>query len=390
MRRLKIGVWLLEKYDPTTGGGFGYYSELIECISKTKFSNADICFLGEHNSTHDKVGQHKYYSVKLRMRNGVLPRLIKLIGTKIFRINPIINYYQNLDKKQYQLLHNICDIIYYPTQFCKYENFPFIYTLWDLGHITTFAFPELSNDDIFEGRKKHFDRIPFKALMVFCESETGKKDTINYLRLNEDRIRVLPLIPSGVIAEKNVPSKPKMVDSDCIFIHYPAQFWAHKNHYNLICAFCLIADKFPTLKLILSGSDYGNKPYITKTIEENNLEDRVIDLGFIPLTELKWLYVHSKGLIMPTLLGPTNMPQLEALALNCPVAISDIPGHREQMGDNAIYFNPLDIEDIKNAIENLINSNYKLKASLLPTIQSNMVLLDKYFAELKLLRHTWA
>lgn len=389
MRRIKIGVWLHENYIPTLGGAFGYYSELIECISKTKFSNANICFLGEHSSNLDNIGYYKYHSIKSRKRNGVLHQVLMLIGTKIFHFNTIKNYFQNLDKKQNELLHTICDIIYYPTPMCKYENFPFIYTLWDLGHLTSYAFPEFSIGGNFEGRKYHSDRIPFKALMVFCESETGKKEAVHYLRLNEERIRILPLIPSGVISEKNVPVRPKMIGQECFFIHYPAQFWAHKNHYNLIYAFSLITNKFPSLKLILTGSDHGNKAYITKTIKENNLEDRVIDLGFVSLEELKWLYIHSKGLIMPTLLGPTNMPPLEALILNCPVAVSDIPGHREQLGDNVIYFNPLDIKEIKKAIENLIDYSVKPTSPHFPIIQSNMTLLDKYFAELTIIRQMW-
>ena len=395
MQRLKIGVWIEENYIPTAGGGFGYYSELIGCISKTKFSNADICFLGERSSNPINIGYYKYFSVKWRQqKKRVCPLLIKLIGTKLFHINTITNYYQNLDKKQneslYSELHNICDIIYYPIPMCKYENFPFIYTLWDLGHLNTYAFPEVSNNGVFEERKKHYDKIPFKALMILCESEAGKNDAIYYLRLNKERLRVLPLFPSGVISENVVPCKPHIINSDSIFIHYPAQYWAHKNHYNLICAFRLIANKYPYLKLILTGSDQGNKTYVRKTIKEYNLEDCVIDLGFVPLEELKWLYTHSKGLIMPTLLGPTNMPPLEALTLGCPVAVSDIPGHREQLGDNAIYFNPLDIEEIKNAIVNLISNNVKQTVSNFPTIQTNMDLLDKYFAELKTIRHTWA
>lgn len=395
MRRLRIGVWLHENYRPTVGGGYGYFTELVDCISQTKFSNADICFIGEHTSNIDKVGNYKYYSVKWRQRkNSVLSKFIKVFGTRVFHINTIKKYYANLDKKQNESicseLHSYCDIIYYPVPMCRFQNFPFIYTLWDLGHLSTYAFPEVSNEGIFEGRKDHHDKIPFKALMVLCESETGKIDAIHYLRLNQERIRVLPLFPSGVISENIVPAKPRSIDSDLVFVHYPAQFWAHKNHYNLICAFSSLVNKYPTLKLVFTGSDKGNKTYITKIIRERNLEERVIDLGFISVEELKWLYTHSKGLVMPTLLGPTNMPPLEALALNCPIAISDLPGHREQLGAFAIYFNPLNVEEIKNAIELLLKSPIKPPTQPLSTIQTNMVLLDNYFAELKVIRHTWS
>lgn len=390
MRKLRIGVWLLENSVPALGGVYGYYSELVNCISNTKFSDVNICFLGDHHIEVDNIGYYKYYAIKGReRRNRKILRFINLFSSTIFSFRAIKSFYQNLEKKQNESLHKICDIIYYPIQMCQYENFPFIYTLMDLGHLNSYAFPEVCNDGIFEERKDHFDRIPFKALMVFCESESGKMDAIHYLRLKDERLRVLPLFPSGVISEGLVCEKPYMMDLDWFFIHYPAQFWAHKNHYNLICAFRMIADKYPNLKLILTGSDHGNKTYITKTIREFNLVDRIIDLGFVALGELKWLYLHSKGLIMPTLLGPTNMPPLEALALGCPVTVSDLPGHREQLGNFATYFDPLNVEDIKNAIENLINNDIKQKASIFPTIKKNMLLLDKYFSEIKTIRQTW-
>ena len=39
------------------------------------------------------------------------------------------------------------------------------------------------------------------------------------------------------------------------------------------------------------------------------------------------------------------------MALSCPVAISDIFGIREQLGDAAIYFNPESVDEIKNAMK---------------------------------------
>ena len=394
MQKLRVGVWLRKNYNPTDGGGYGYYSELVDCISKTEFSNAEICYLGEHTLEQDSIGYYKYYTIKGQQRRmGFVLRWIKIFGTRAFRISFIQRYCYALEKKQnetlYSHLHDICDVIYYPLPMCRFSNYPFIYTLWDLGHLSSYAFPEVNDNGNFEGRKHHHDEIPFKALMVFCESETGKNDAIKYLRINEKRIKVLPLFPSGVISENVIPARPQIVHQDLAFIHYPAQYWAHKNHYNLIFAFRLVADSYPNVKLILTGSDHGNKSYVLNAIRENNLEDRVIELDFVSFAELKWLYLHSKGLIMPTLLGPTNMPPLEALALGCPVAVSDLPGHREQLGNNAIYFNPLDIEDIKKAIEILITRDIVQPPVPIPTIKQNMNLLDSYFAELKMIRQTW-
>ena len=394
MRNLKIGVWTQDSIAATLGGGPGYYSEIIECISKTKFSNADICFLGEQSSEITSIGNYTYYSVKnIHQKKFLFLRILGSIFSKIFHIDAISKiYYDTSHKyklKQNEQLLNICDIIYYPMPMCKYPDFPFICTLWDLGHINSFAFPEVSIFGNFEKKREHHEVTLFKALMVFCESEAGQKEAVEYLRLNKERIRILPLFPSKIISENLTPSKPDKIEEDCFFIHYPAQYWPHKNHFNLICAFSELTQKYSNFKLILTGSDQGNKKYIKDTIKELNLSNKVIDLGFVSLAELKWLYIHSKGLVMPTLIGPTNMPPLEALALGCPVAVSDMPGHREQLGNKAIYFNPLNVEEIKIAIESLLKNNSERTPSLVPTVESGMKLLDNYFKELKPLRQMW-
>ena len=56
---------------------------------------------------------------------------------------------------------------------------------------------------------------------------------------------------------------------------------------------------------------------------------------------------------MPTLFGPTNIPQLEAFELGCPVATSNIYGIPEQVGDAALLFNPESVDEIAGCIEKL-------------------------------------
>lgn len=393
MRNLRVGIWT-QNIAETFGGGPGYYSELVECISKSSFTNADICFIGEDKLESIQIGKYKYYSVRnIRTKKFLFLKITGSVLSKLLHINSLSKIYykasHNHKLKQYDQLLSICDIIYYPTPMCKYPDFPFICTLWDLGHINSFAFPEVTSYGNLEKKKKHNEVTLFKALMVICESKAGKKEAVDYLKINDKRIRILPLFPTKVISENLTPVKPQKIDDNSLFIHYPAQFWAHKNHYNLVLAFKGVLEKYPNLKLIFTGSDQGNKTYIREITNELNLSNSIIDLGFITLSELKWLYLHSKGLVMPTLIGPTNMPPLEALALGCPVAITDFPGHREQLGDNAIYFNPLDTKDIERAIESLINYAAERKRLRVPTVESNMELLDNYFGELSSIRKMW-
>jgi glycosyltransferase involved in cell wall biosynthesis len=391
MEKLRVGVWLTENYNPNQGGGFTYYSAIVESISKTKFTSSDIFFIGNHTVKTPKIGFYDYFKLELPPHeNGFFLKLLKKIGGDILHLTSVRNYFKKLDRKRYLEIHKICDVIYYPIPMCKYSYFPFIYTLFDSAHLSTWAFPELCSDGQFEARKELYDFVLFKALMVLCESETGKREAIQYLNINEDRLRVLPLIPSGVIAKNLSPKQPTGLDKDTQFIHYPAQFWAHKNHYNLVMAFGKISKKYPDLRLIFTGSDKGNKEYIFEIVKKQNLENKVIDLGFVSLEELKWLYQHSKGLFMPSMLGPSNMPPLEALALGCPVAVSDLPGHREQLGQNAVYFDPLNIDEIAASIEKLMDGKYFWALSGYPSLEANMLKLDKYFEELKAVRQIWA
>ena len=289
-------------------------------------------------------------------------------------------------------LSRYVDVIYYPIPICAFPNFPYIYTLWDLGHLSTYAFPEVSMNGVFEARKKHHDFLPQKALMVFAESESGRKDITKYLGINEERIKVVPLFPSEIVNGEIAPSIPKKLYPDLTFIHYPSQYWAHKNHYNLLVAFTKVIARFPSVKLVLTGSDKGNKEYIKRVIMQYGLENQVIDLGFVSNEELKWLYMNSKGLVMPTFLGPTNMPLLEAAALNCPIACSRLDGHVEELGDYGYYFDPKNPEEMANAICSMIEDKTNNATRVYKNnfnIDNALMAIDAAFSELKNIRFCW-
>ena len=61
----------------------------------------------------------------------------------------------------------------------------------------------------------------------------------------------------------------------------------------------------------------------------------------VPIEELKWIYKNADALVFPTLLGPNNFPPIEAMSLGVPVIVSDIKGHRNQLQENALFFDPL-------------------------------------------------
>jgi len=394
MRKLRVGVWLYKETDPQTGGLHSYYSRLVNAINKHTFNNAEIVFLTNH--PQEEIF-HPLYRIKWKKKQllyliASIIRIYKLKFLSARLANFVFSLENNHNLKLINELINKVDIIYYSLPSCVYPIFPYIYTIWDLGYISTYSFPEFTTDDVFLQRKAYYDNIAFKALMVFAESHSGKKDLIKYLRINESRVKVVPIFPSIVITDQVIPTKPKNLPNELFFVHYPAQFWAHKNHYNLLIALKEILNIYPNLKLVLTGSDKFNKSYILQTIQILKLNNNVFDLDFVTIEDLKWLYLNSQGLVMPTFLGPTNIPLLEAAELGCSVACSYLPGHIEQLGTYGYYFDPLNprsiADQIIKMIEDKINGVIKSYESKF-NIAEALIAIDKSFDEIRNVRLCW-
>lgn len=358
---MKVGVFLKSNISPSIGGNFSYYDKFIRGIDEYQFSESlEICFIGRFPNKEVKL--HKKY-IKLGgpllygFSNLLIQLNLKRFFNKMFRVN--IDFCSKKDAKI--LTSHLVDIVLFPIQFQKAINdFPFVSMNWDAGHKTTFAFPELLEH--FRERELWYrDRIQ-EAMAIFVESESSKKEFSTYYCIPSHKIEVVPLFPGSVVDLK-VDSERQMKILDKIglqgqgFLYYPAQFWAHKNHYNLIMAFkrVLSSPVGKNLKLVFSGSDMGNKNYIMSVIRSEKLESDILVLGFISNEEVYTLYKNAIALVMPTFLGPTNMPLLEAQAIGTPVICSDLSGHREQCEDFALYADPAKPEEWTEAILKILN-----------------------------------
>src|SRR6185369_11002066 len=87
-------------------------------------------------------------------------------------------------------------------------------------------------------------------------------------------------------------------------------------------------------------------------------------LGFISEKEIKILYQNATALIMPTFLGQTNMPLMEAASLGCPIICSHLQGHYDLFGDTVLYINPVSYVDIAKKILLLNNTSQRNQLAL--------------------------
>ena len=137
------------------------------------------------------------------------------------------------------------------------------------------------------------------------------------------------------------------------YVFYPAQFWKHKNHINLIKAIQILKESIDDIHLVLTGSEKNCYKEIKRYISENNLQNNITIKGFVTNGNMTYLYRHAVGLVMPSYFGPTNIPPLEAMALGCPVAVSDKYAMPEQVGRAGLLFDPDSPEEIAGRIQKM-------------------------------------
>lgn len=69
-------------------------------------------------------------------------------------------------------------------------------------------------------------------------------------------------------------------------------------------------------------------------------------LGYVSDEQLKGLYQNALCFVFPSRYEGFGIPPLEAMAMGCPVVVSDIAAIREVCGDAATYFDPSNADQL--------------------------------------------
>jgi glycosyltransferase involved in cell wall biosynthesis len=350
---MHVGVFLGE-FRPDHGGGYTFVNDVAEGFFAiaaeshhqfSLFSSPDTAALLRRRDLPANV-----MVVDLPAR-GVAGRAIATLK----HVVPIFGYFWRWPcALERAALARGVELMWFVGGFFDTLNIPYIATVWDVQHLTHPWFPEVSSGWRWEYRELFLQRHLRRAMAVITGTKVGKAELMSFYRLPEERIHILPHpTPSFTLTATASDDADVIVKFNLGkgYLLYPAQFWAHKNHVNLLLAMKLLSDGgHPVPDLALAGSDKGNRDFIKSKASELGLADRVRFLGFVTTEELVALYRHAGALVYPSFSGPENLPPLEAFALGCPVVASDFPGAREQLGEAALLFDPKDPDAIMRAI----------------------------------------
>lgn len=354
---MNIGV-IIDK-DMPEGGSFQYSLSVLLSV-KNKLSEHNLVFFTTRKQNIKVLKEYGIVSFYLPwtdvdefLSQVQRLQLINNVKRKL-KINIRNRFDRILDK------YNI-DLIYFlsPSPLALVtDKFNYIWTAWDLCFRDDMEFPEVYKNREFERREQLYSSALSKAIKVITDSEFTKQNIIRKYGIEEKRVTIFPLLPSASVDiseqeySRNYIDIKKKYKIDGNYIFYPAQFWPHKNHIYILEGLRILKEKYgKATNAVFIGSDKGNLNFVLKKAEDFGLKNQIHYLGFVENKEIPYLYRQALALVMPTYLGPTNMPPLEAFKLGCPVLYSDLPDLREQVNGAVIW---LDLRNPETMCEGLL------------------------------------
>ena len=351
-KKKKIGLFLASH--PHGGGTFQYNLSILDAVACLPKDIYNTVIVYKHKDFYPFLKDHDVVSLYIRDLLGrAANRLIRLSKMPVEWHRAISPYVLSVART---IIKQKCDLWIFPSQeSLAYEiPVPTLMVIFDLMHRYERRFPEVSANGEYERREAHYKNICRWAKGVLVDSELGKQQVVDSYGLNPEIIYALPTVPPEYLySGQNQTDPGSRYGLPEKYFFYPAQFWEHKNHKSLIRAAAVLKPKYPDIHLVLAGSRKDAYTSAVELVQDLDLEENVHFLGYVPDAEMAELYRRARALLMPTFFGPTNIPPLEANALGCPAAVSDIYGMREQMGDAALYFNPGSVTEITQVMERL-------------------------------------
>lgn len=191
-----------------------------------------------------------------------------------------------------------------------------------------------------------------KTKRVIVPSNFVKDDLIKHYPFTADKTDVT--YESSEPPLKDIPAPLKGVSKP--FIMHLGSPFPHKNIERLIQAFELLQKDHPDLQLVLAGKKEYYFTALEKWAKQRPSYNKIHFTGFIPDGQLKWLYQNAEAYVLPAESEGFGLPGLEAMAHKCPLVSSNATCLPEIYGDAAHYFDPLNVQAIADATNQVLVS----------------------------------
>ena len=168
-------------------------------------------------------------------------------------------------------------------------------------------------------------------------------------------------IPNGVekrflapVPGEDVARVRRAAGLDAPYVLFLGNDKPHKNLEGLLAAFARVARAGLPHRLVLAGGASERRGARAAAAGAAGISDRLVDLGFLPDSDVVPLLAGASALAMPSFLEGFGLPVLEAQAVGTPVVCSDRGGLPEVAGDAALLASPDDPDALADALVRLL------------------------------------
>lgn len=208
-----------------------------------------------------------------------------------------------------------------------------------------------------------------RASRIITASQSTKNDLISLYGTDPKKIRVIysgieQEMKNGKIKMENVGAIRKKYRLPEKYILYLGTLEPRKNIVGLIKAYELFRTKndirhstFDIPKLVIAGSKGWLYKEIFDKIDRSPVKNDIILTGFVEEKDKEYIYRLADLFVYPSFYEGFGFPPLEAMSHGVPAITSNVSSLPEAVGDSAIMVDPYDLDELANAIENVLTDD---------------------------------
>jgi glycosyltransferase involved in cell wall biosynthesis len=357
-KRKRIGLFF--SYSENWIGGSYYIINLIEALKLLPDDKRpEITIFYYQLNDLSPIQKLNYPGIDFKQvnkNNHIVKRAIhffgkKVLKTKIFtqQLNRKVSsgYYDAIFPTPIRFDHKLSKKIIYWIPDFQYLHLPQFFLLREL-----------------EDRKQFHAQIGASGDTVIFSSYDAQKD-FNTLCVNSKAMQhvVQFAVTHPTYNDINFSDLAAKYKLPPTYFFCPNQFWAHKNQKVILEAVLSLKKDFNRdIKVVFSGKahDHRNASYfddLNNYIKENGIEDNISFLGFIDRKEQLLIMKNALAVLQPSLFEGWSTVVEDAKLMNQNVIASNLNVHKEQLGDNAVYFDPNSSASLVTAIQSFEKKN---------------------------------
>lgn len=205
-----------------------------------------------------------------------------------------------------------------------------------------------------------FPKFAKKATRIATVSEYSKNDIATNYKIDPDKIDVVynGINPSfnSLDAVKKQQTKNRFSKGQDYFLFVGA-LHPRKNVSRLIQAFDAFKKETNSpMKLLLVGPQFWGLSEIYRTVDSTSCKDDILFLGRLRDDDLGYVMASAMALTFVPYYEGFGIPMIEAMQSETPIIASNTTCIPEIAGDAALFVNPYEITEIKNAMLKLYNN----------------------------------